>query len=81
MAPMSTRLSPHVLSVIDWSRPIQDPLRRQFIPMKSSSMKDHPRLTLDSLNEVSDSPVPGLVHRYPDKALFLGAIQRFLMRR
>lgn len=33
---------------------------------------DHPKLTLDSLHETADSPVPGLVHRYPDKALFLG---------
>ena len=28
-------------------------------------------LTLDSLHEQDDSPVPGLVHRYVDKALFL----------
>ena len=32
---------------------------------------DHPRLTLDSLHEQQDSPVPGLIHRYADKALFL----------
>lgn len=32
---------------------------------------DHPMLTLDSLHEEADSPVKGLVHRYPDKALFL----------
>ncbi|KAK7522083.1 uncharacterized protein IWZ02DRAFT_487271 [Phyllosticta citriasiana] len=30
---------------------------------------DHPNLTLDSMEEKADSPVPGLVHRYPDKAL------------
>ena len=28
-------------------------------------------LTLDSLHEQADAPVPGLTHRYPDKALFL----------
>jgi lysine 2,3-aminomutase len=28
-------------------------------------------LTLDSLYEQGDAPVPGLTHRYPDKALFL----------
>ncbi|KAF3931356.1 hypothetical protein ABW20_dc0104819 [Dactylellina cionopaga] len=39
--------------------------------MKSSLLPDHPMLSLDSLNETHDSPVPGLVHRYPDKALFL----------
>lgn len=35
-------------------------------------LPDHPCLRLDSLHETSDSPVQGLVHRYPDKALFLG---------
>jgi len=73
-APMSIRLTPHILSVIDWSNPIEDPLRRQFIPMKSTFIPDHPRLTLDSLHETDDSPVPSLVHRYPDKVLFLGKI-------
>lgn len=72
LAPMATRLTPHILSLINWSEPLGDPLRRQFIPIKSSLLGDHPKLTLDSLNEVRDSPVPGLVHRYPDKALFLG---------
>lgn len=28
----------------------------------------------DSLHEKSDSKVKGLVHRYPDKALFLGRL-------
>ncbi|KAG6362097.1 hypothetical protein INS49_010326 [Diaporthe citri] len=32
---------------------------------------DHPKLSLDSLHEDADSVVKGLVHRYPDKALFL----------
>jgi lysine 2,3-aminomutase len=34
-------------------------------------LRDHPRLRLDSLAELDDSPVPGLTHRYPDKALFV----------
>jgi lysine 2,3-aminomutase len=34
-------------------------------------LPDHEKLALDSLNEAADSPVSGLVHRYPDKALFL----------
>jgi len=37
----------------------------------SSLRPDHPRLVLDSLHEQQDAPVPGLVHRYVDKALFL----------
>jgi lysine 2,3-aminomutase len=39
--------------------------------MKSLMIPDHPKLALDSLHETADSPVKGLVHRYPDKALFL----------
>ncbi|MEZ4360864.1 MAG: KamA family radical SAM protein [Kofleriaceae bacterium] len=70
-APMSLRVSPYLLSLIDWSDPYNDPLRRQFVPVASRLFPDHPKLTLDSLHEQADAPVPGLTHRYPDKALFL----------
>jgi lysine 2,3-aminomutase len=68
---MSIRVSPYLLSLIDWQDPYQDPLRRQFVPVASRLLPDHPELTLDSLHEQADAPVPGLTHRYPDKALFL----------
>ena len=68
---MSVRVSPYLVSLIDWSRPYEDPLRRQFIPVQSRLLTDHPRVGLDSLNEQGDAPVPGLTHRYADKALFL----------
>jgi lysine 2,3-aminomutase len=70
-APMSVRVSPYMLSLIDWENPYEDPLRIQFIPMGSRLSDDHPKLDLDSLHEQADAPVPGLTHRYPDKALFL----------
>jgi len=70
-APMSIRVSPYLLSLIDWSNPYADPLRRQFITVASRLLPDHPKLTLDSLHEQEDAPVPGLTHRYRDKALFL----------
>jgi lysine 2,3-aminomutase len=70
-APMAVRVSPYLIASIDWSNPYDDPIRRQFIPLKSTALTDHPRLTLDSLHEQQDSPVPGLIHRYADKALFL----------
>lgn len=70
-APMSIRVSPYLLSLIDWNDPYNDPVRRQFIPIASRLLPDHPKLTLDSLHEQADAPVPGLTHRYPDKALFL----------
>jgi lysine 2,3-aminomutase len=70
-APMSIRVSPYLLSLIEWSDPYNDPLRRQFVPLASRLLPDHPKLTLDSLHEQADAPVAGLTHRYPDKALFL----------
>jgi lysine 2,3-aminomutase len=70
-APMSVRVSPYAIASIDWSKPYSDPIRIQFIPVASKLLPDHPRLTLDSLHELDDSPVPGLTHRYFDKVLFL----------
>jgi lysine 2,3-aminomutase len=70
-APMNLRVTPYLLSLVDWDAPYEDPLRIQFVPVASSLMPDHPRLALDSLHEQADSPTPGLVHRYPDKVLFL----------
>ena len=70
-APMAVRVSPYMIASIDWSKPYTDPIRTQFIPLASRLLPDHPRLTLDSLHELEDSPVPGLTHRYVDKALFL----------
>jgi lysine 2,3-aminomutase len=70
-APMAVRISPYLLSLIDWSNPYKDPIRRQFLPVASQLEPDHPMLTLDSLHEQGDAPVSGLTHRYPDKALFL----------
>jgi lysine 2,3-aminomutase len=71
LAPMAVRVSPYLLASIDWSQPYTDPIRQQFIPLRSTVMPDHPRLTLDSLHEQEDSPVPGLIHRYADRVLFL----------
>lgn len=63
---------PYMLSRIDWNNPRNDPIFRQFLPLKSVMLPDHPKLVLDPLHETADSPEPGLVHRYPDKVLFLG---------
>jgi lysine 2,3-aminomutase len=70
-AGMSIRLNPYIVSLIDWSRAETDPIRRQFLPMYSEQEDDHPGLQIDSLEEQAHSPVPGIVHRYPDKVLFL----------
>jgi len=71
IAPMNMRISPYLISLIDWDNPYDDPIRVQFIPVASTRLPDHPKLSLDSLHEQDDSPTPGLVHRYPDKVLFL----------
>lgn len=71
MVPMSVRVTPYLLSLINWEDPWSDPIRRQFIPLARELRPDHPMLTLDSLHEQADAPVEGLTHRYPDKALFL----------
>ena len=68
---MSMRISPYIFSLIDWDDPLGDPLRKQFMPLGSMLLPDHPELALDSLHEQADSPVPGLTHRYFDRALFL----------
>ena len=70
-APMALRISPYLLGLIDWQHPYEDPIRTQFLPVASQQVPDHPELRLDSLHERKDSPVPGLTHRYSDKALFL----------
>jgi lysine 2,3-aminomutase len=63
---------PYLLSRINWQDPRKDPIFRQFIPLKSTMLPNHPKVGLDSLGETKDEVVKGLVHRYPDKALFLG---------
>ena len=70
-APMAVRVTPYLLALINWEDPWSDPIRRQFIPLAKELQPDHPMLTLDSLHEQADAPVPGLTHRYVDKALFL----------
>lgn len=70
-APMALRISPYLLALVDWSDPLGDPIRTQFMPLRSQQQPDHHMVRFDSLNEQADSPVPGLTHRYADKALFL----------
>ncbi len=69
--PMNIRITPYVFALIDWNDPDNDPLRKQFLPLGSQFLPDHPYYEADSLHEDVDSPVPGLTHRYYDKVLFL----------
>ncbi len=60
------RINPYYLSLI---KAKGDPLYRQVIP--DIRELDDPSGMQDPLAEDKDSPVPGLVHRYPDRVLFL----------
>lgn len=62
-------ITPYYLSLIDPSDP-HDPVRKQAIPTAAELHKADADLD-DPLHEDSDSPVPGLTHRYPDRVLFL----------
>ena len=62
-------IRPYYLSLINPEDP-NDPVRRQAIPTGLETHQSAADL-LDPLHEDSDSPVPGLTHRYPDRVLFL----------
>ena len=70
-APMTTRITPYLLSLMDWEDPFNCPIRKQFLTLASHLKPDHPMMRFDSLNEQDDSPIKGLTHRYEDKVLFL----------
>ncbi len=71
IVPMNIRITPYIFSLIDWDNPVEDPLRREFMPIASQLLENHPFILKDSLYEDVDSPVQYLTHRYPDKVLFL----------
>jgi lysine 2,3-aminomutase len=62
-------VTPYYASLLDTENPLQ-PLRRSVIPTIAERMHA-PEESEDPLNEDSDSPVSGIVHRYPDRVLFL----------
>ena len=62
-------ITPYYLSLIDTDNP-DCPVRRQAIPSVAELHRSSADLT-DPLHEDTDSPVPGLTHRYPDRVLFL----------
>ncbi|MFO7675151.1 MAG: KamA family radical SAM protein [bacterium] len=62
-------ITPYYASLLDPDDPGQ-PLRRTVVPT-AAELVTAPGETGDPLAEDADSPVPGLVHRYPDRVLFL----------
>jgi lysine 2,3-aminomutase len=47
-----------------------DPIRRIFMPNKDEEVSHHQQMP-DPLGEMDHSPAPRIVHRYPDRLLFL----------
>jgi len=62
-------ITPYFTSLIDPNDP-NCPIRRQVIPL-GRELKAFNGMMEDSLAEDKHSPVPGLVHRYPDRVLML----------
>ena len=62
-------ITPYYFSLMDINDP-NCPIRKQAIPSIKEIHKSEADL-LDPLHEDEDSPVPGLTHRYPDRALLL----------
>ena len=62
-------ITPYFISLVNPDDP-EDPLRKQIIP-RLEEMQAFTAMMVDSLAEDRHSPVPGLVHRYPDRVLML----------
>ncbi|MCP4356741.1 MAG: lysine 2,3-aminomutase [Chloroflexi bacterium] len=74
-APDSFRVdvTPYFASLMDRDDP-NCPVRRQIMPLGAELLPFTSEM-VDSLSEDAHSPVPGLVHRYPDRVLMLVTTQ------
>ncbi len=66
-------ITPYFASLMDPENPL-DPIRKQIIPTAGEINPFIGEMD-DSLAEDAHSPVPGLVHRYPDRVLMLVTTQ------
>lgn len=62
-------ITPYYASLLS-AKDSSSPLRRCVVPVMDECLHTAGEEE-DPLNEDADSPVPGIVHRYPDRALFL----------
>jgi lysine 2,3-aminomutase len=63
------RITPYYLSLIERNNPDQ-PLRKSLVPV-FDELISAPGEMLDPLSEEHHSPAPNVIHRYPDRVLFL----------
>lgn len=61
-------ITPALVDLIDRSDP-DDPIARQFVPT-AAELEMQPGENADPIGDHAHSPVPGIVHRYPDRVLF-----------
>ena len=67
---LSLAITPHFFNLIERDNP-DCPIRRQVVPRLIEESYVSPFEMSDPCGEDSHMPVPGLVHRYPDRVLFL----------
>jgi lysine 2,3-aminomutase len=60
-------IPPAMAALIDRSDP-GDPIARQFVP-SDAELRTLPEERTDPIGDQAHSPVPGIVHRYPDRVL------------
>jgi lysine 2,3-aminomutase len=61
-------VTPDIAALIEPADPT-DPIARQFIP-SAEELESAPGENADPIGDDAHSPVPGIVHRYPDRVLF-----------
>ena len=61
-------VTPDMAALIDPGDP-DDPIARQFIP-RAEELVSGPGENADPIGDHAHAPVPGIVHRYPDRVLF-----------
>ncbi|MGB0415233.1 MAG: KamA family radical SAM protein [Coraliomargarita sp.] len=66
---LALAITPYFFNLIDPNDP-DDPIRRQVVP-RAGETRIAPEELLDPVGEENTKPVDGIVHRYPDRVLFL----------
>ncbi|MFN3400293.1 MAG: lysine-2,3-aminomutase-like protein [Ferrovibrio sp.] len=66
-AQFAVAVTPHLQSLID-PADAKDPIARQFLP-DAAELEVHEHERGDPIGDDAHSPVPGIVHRYPDRVL------------
>lgn len=66
-AQFAVAVTPHLQSLIDPADP-KDPIARQFLP-DAAELQTRPQESGDPIGDAAHAPVPGIVHRYPDRVL------------